>query len=182
MSEFDLSEQMFMLFFSILYGIMLNGAIGLRAFPLASALMCKDMVKKECHKRPKFEEGWRSLRRVFLSIWLLNVFPFIYFAFAFHFIGYFIGDLPSGNLICTIIQVVSIGILSLGVFAFYRIFLGFIVWKWKVFYTQCEYDEIVWKRSLYHRSSLPHFVSGILYLIIPLVVIFLSKAICFFLN
>jgi len=173
-----LSQEMFMLFFSILYGIMLNSLIGLGAFPVAAAFAFKDVENRVCGK-PIWRKGYRSFRRLVLSIILLNFFPFIWFAFIFHNIEDFIGNLSLTHLPHTIFQILSIGLLSLSVFAFYRFFLGLIVWQPcgnSLFYTPYELEEHIKDRAIY-PSSWRHILAGILYLIIPWLVVALFIAI-----
>jgi len=173
------TQQMFILFFSILYGIMLNSVIGLRAFPLASAFAFKDYMGQNDQDKPIWEKGYRSFKRFVLSFVLLNILPFIYFAVAFQFIEKIIGNLPSANLFFTIVQVVFIGFLSLGVFAFYRFFIGLAILKHKknyVFYTEIEYEKHIEKRHVY-PSSCHLILVGFVYLI-PWLVMILTSLIC----
>ena len=173
----DSTQQMFMLFFSILYGIMLNSVIGLGAFPIGATFAGKDVKERDSYGYPKWIEGSRSRNRLCLSVVFLNILPFIYFAVAFQFID-LIGDIPSTHLLNTIGQTLFIGFLSLGVFAFYQFFLGCVTWKpcghsW--FYTSYELDEHIEKRATY-PSSRKHILGGVLYLF-PLLVLVLLKAI-----
>lgn len=158
-------HQMFMLFFSILYGIMLNSVIGLRAFPLASAFAFRDYVSKN-DEDEVWEKGFRSFKRLILSFTLLNILPFIYFAVALQFMGQFSGNLPSANVFDTIFKVVFIGLMSLGVFAFYRFFIGLAILKRNenhVFYTEIEFKDIQ-NRAVYPSSR--HFMLvGFVYLV-----------------
>ena len=187
LNELTPSQQMFMLFFSILYGIMLNSVVGLRAFPLASAFAGKDYVGKndlnplgkgenwEEKWKGSWEDGYRSFKRLILSVIFLNILPFTYFAAVFQFIDDFIGTLPS-DLFCTIGKVLLIGFLSLGGFGFYRFFIGLALLKHKenyVFYTDSELKEIVKKRKLYPISSCYIFV-GFVYTLPGLVIVLIS--------
>ena len=175
-------QQMFMLFFSILYGIMLNSVIGLRAFPLASAFAFKDYVCK--YQDNPWKKGYRSFKRLILSFTLLNILPFIYFGIALQFIGKFIGNLPSADIFHTVIQVVIIGLMSMGVFAFYRFFVGLVILKRNdnyVFYTKAEYEKHIQERWIYPRSRYLIFV-GFVYLMPWLTMVLISLICPFFCN
>lgn len=177
------TQQMFMLFFSILYGIMLNSVIGLRAFPLASAFAFKDYVNKKSKDDP-WEKGYRSFKRVMLSFTLLNILSFIYFAIALQFIGEFIGNLLSANVFHTVVQVVFIGLMSLGVFAFYRFFVGLAILKRNgnhVFYTETEYEKHIQSRWVY-PSSRHIILVGFVYLMPWLAMILIALVCPFFCN
>ena len=168
------TQEMFMLFFSILYGIMLNSLIGRGAFPITSALSCKDMEgrKEKMEKDAKGEPDWktrdRSCRRFVLSIFVLNVFPLIYFAVAFQSMGY-IGDVFSTTNFNAIFQILSIGLIALSVFAFYYFFLGAVTWKKNdtpVFYTEYQWKE-QYAEKVFYDSVKNHFIAGALYLALP---------------
>lgn len=176
-------QQMFMLFFSILYGIMLNSVMGLRAFPLASAFAFKDYVNKK-NKDDPWEKGCKSFKRVMLAFTLLNILPFVYFAIAFQFIGKFIGNLPSADIFHTVVQVVFIGLMSLGVFAFYRFFVGLATLKRNgnhVFYTETEFKKHIQSRWVY-PSSRHIILTGFVYLMPWLAMILISLVCPFFCN
>ena len=66
------SQEMFMLFFSILYGIMLKSLFGLRAFPIASAFAFKDLIKRSIYGKPIWRKGYKSFKRLVLSIILIK--------------------------------------------------------------------------------------------------------------
>jgi len=163
-----------MLLFSILYGIMLNSLIGLGAFPISHFLAGVDVIKRvkskdECMPcEPKFDKGTKSRNRWFLSIVLFNILPFGYFAYVFQNIN-LIGDVTSTNI-------VFIGFLSLGVFAFPQFFFCVItsnIGNW--FYTQYDLERIKNERAI-HPCSLSHLVAGLTYFLIPLLLFLLLKA------
>ena len=156
---------------------MLNSLIGLGAFPIAAALAREDVETRDDKGQPKWKPGNKCRNRLILSIILVNLVPFIYFALAFHVVGTFFGKLPSTDLTTT--QIFCIGLLSLSVFAFYRFFLGLIVWKpcgSSLFYTPHEFERINERRAI-HPSSWRHCLAGFLYLIIPWLVVLLFRTI-----
>jgi len=173
------SQQMFMLFFSILYGIMLNSLIGRGAFPITSALSFRDMVGRwNDNGEPIWGRGYTSLRRLFLSVAVLNIAPLVYFAIVFQFIR-FIGDISSSCPINTITRILSIGLISLSVFAFYYFFLGLAilqVYGRPAFYTPFQYREQLKNRAFY-PSTKNHIVAGFLYLLVPWIITVFFKAI-----
>jgi len=96
------SQDMFMLFFSILYGIMLNSVAGLGAFPFAEALQRKDLVKIDKKNGDTWEKGPITKRRLCLSSVVLNLLPFLYFALCLqnlHVIGKEISDIAMISFI-----------------------------------------------------------------------------------
>jgi len=125
---FSSIQEMFMLFFSILFGIMLNSLIGLGAFPWGHALAGKDL-KTRINGKPKYIKGCRSVNRLLLAIFILNILPLLYFALVFQLIDLFLGKCLSDNFWWGMLQIIFIGGLSLGAFAFYRFFLCFLVWR-----------------------------------------------------
>jgi len=151
-----------MVFFSILYGIMLNSLFGLGAFPISHAWARVDVIKRVKGK-PLYVEGTKSRQRFWLSLLLLNFAPFVYFGITFQCIGV-IGDIPSTNFLYTILQIVFIGFLSLGVFAFYHFFLGFVTYYRNRFYTQYDLKRLMNKRAIHPRSR-NHILAGFTYLI-----------------
>lgn len=171
-------QQMFMLFFSILYGIMLNSVLGLRAFPWGFALAGEDLVWKG-----NGQSGPKSRRRLLLSIALINALPFAYFGFAFHFmseLSQFFGKVLSTCLFCTVVKVVFIGFLSLGVFAFLRIYIAMVTWRYRgdyLFYTKYEYDKYIRKRYI-HPYLCKHLCAGLIHLIPFLMLLFLWILFC----
>ena len=125
------------------------------------------------------------IEKDFLSLGLLNIAPFAYFAVAFQSIGGLIGDQISTDLGYGISQILSIGLLSLSVFAFYQFYLGFVTWKpcgTSLFYTQHELKKLRKKRAFYQHSRY-HIKAGFLYLVIAwlsIILIVLLRAIGFF--
>lgn len=157
---------------------MLNSLIGLGAFPLTSALAGEDACGQVLGET-KWEKGKKSRNRFFLSLGLLNVAPFVYFALLFQFMGAYI-DLSSTLSIHFILQILFIGFLSLSVFAFYNFFLGLVIWQpcgGSFFYTEYELNEIKKNKTLYNHSW-SYIVAGFIYPAIPWVIFVFLKALC----
>jgi len=176
------SQEMFMLFFSILYGMMLNSVAGLGAFPFTEALIGKDVVDEGIKKTGIWVKGSKTRRRLILAIVILNLLPFSYFAVCFQnmrFIGKEISDTP----LTSFLQIIFIGFLSLGTYAFYRFFLGFALlnpYGDPVFYTPYEKEKLLEKRNMFPSLTMG-IVSGIVYLV-PSIFILLLGALGLSLN
>jgi hypothetical protein len=165
------THQMFMLFFSILYGIMLNSVIGLGAFPVGEALALRDLVEIRNGEK-KWVKGFKSSKRLVLSVVILNLSPLLYFAL----IYYPIGDILSSNLYSWT-QIFCLGLLSLSVFGFYRFYLGAITWKScgnLLFYTEEEARKHTAQRDI-DPSPWAHIFAGFGYLVLPWAVTALFK-------
>ena len=159
------SQEIFLVLFSILYGIMLNSAIGLGAFHFARAFAGQDVKKKKRDAQGQIisieeEKGSKSRVRLIFGLILLNIFPFLYFGKIFKLVCLIEG-------IHIVAQSLIIGFLSLGVFAFYRLFLFLIVWRpcgESLIYTKCERHRIMNERSIYEKAKYQIFTM-FLYLI-----------------
>ncbi len=173
------SEEMFMLFFSILFGIVLSSLVGRGPFPISSAFALKDLKigkkkkgTKDVHET-EWVKGYRSLRRLTLAVILLNLLPILYFALTFTQLGSLIGENVS-----TAFQIISIGFMGLSVFGFYYFFLGFSMLRYNgelLFYTDFEHGELIKERRTIYPESWSHFLSGTLYFAIPWLTVFLFK-------
>ena len=156
------THEMFMLFFSILYGIMLNAAIGLEAFPVARALA-------SLFKKNKSDEDRKSLVRLITAVLIFNISPFVYFAVIFHYLKSAL--IPSINLCVTISQILIIGLLSMSVFGFYRLYHCIILIRWRcdksLLYTKRELMKLKKKRGLCMNAK-AHLVGFILYFVLPI--------------
>lgn len=163
-----ISQQMFMLLFSILYGIMLNSLIGLRAFAYASAFAGEAVTKKEKDKPCEFEQSSASNNRLIFALILFNILPFIYFGLVFFWINEIVGEIILTNFWHTMSQILSIGFFSLSVFAFQRFFIFLIVWKRArcLIYSQSEKDRIMRKRCI-HEQARYHLCTVGLLLMLP---------------
>ena len=143
------SQQMFMLFFSILYGIMLNALIGLGAFPIANAFAREDIIGRDWSGEYVYSKTKTSRWRFLLSLVLLNVAPFIYFAFVF-------GFLSSVEAVPSILQILSLALLSLSVFAFFQFFLACVTCRRirKHIYTPFHFRRVINEKGFQcHRPN-----------------------------
>jgi len=143
---------MFMLLFSILYGIMLNSTMGLRPFAYASAFAGKTLKKRKKDKPCEFEQSSASNNRLIFALILFNILPFAYFGAVFFWINEIVGEIILTDFLHTVAQVVSIGFFSLSVFAFQRFYIFLIVWKPCRIYTLSEADRIIRKRGIYREA------------------------------
>lgn len=149
----DLLRHLYLILFSVFYGVMLTLCRGLHAFDTSAA----------------FAGDRRALARVLLSISLLNAVPFFYFALTF--INLII---PLSVEIFSIFVVLA---LSLSVFGFYKILYSVLVaMKERLYYAQNEtnlkgyypYDADRKIVTEFDRHYMQHLVPGILYVFVPL--------------
>jgi len=158
------SQQMFMLFFSILYGIMLNSLIGIATFPIAHFLAGEDIIGRDWSGEYVYSKRNTARKRFLLSLGLLNIAPIGYFALIFQ-------SLSSIETAPTVLQILSLALLSLSVFAFPRIFQICVTYR-KIrnhIYTPFIFRRIMDERG-FHPKPEYHFFAGIIYLAIPLFV------------
>jgi len=113
-------QEIFLVTYSILYGIMLNACMGQNLFPFGQ--ICRNKKAK-----------WRLL----LSISLINLIPFLIFAWIFALLGIF-RSMSSYN----IIDIIGIFFISMVVFIPYRITQAIIVHNPARFYQRCEICRI----------------------------------------
>ena len=79
-------QDIFLLFYSILYGIMLNSMMGFAPFPWLTATSLIDNVAKGMHDHFYVFTGFKrnkALRRLILSFSILNLTPILCFAFTY---------------------------------------------------------------------------------------------------
>ena len=158
-----------MLFFSILYGIMLNAAIGLQAFPVARAL-------HSLFKRNKSHEDLKYLVRLITAVLIFNVSPFIYFAAIFHHLRLQLICPINEDFWATVSHILIIGLLSIGVFGFYRLYHCIMLIRWRsgpLLYSKRELMDMKKKRGLCMDVK-AHLFSSILYFAIPVLLGLLS--------
>ena len=163
------THEMFMLFFSILYGIMLNAAIGLQAFPVGRALY-------SLFKRNKSHEDLKCLVRLITAVLIFNVFPFIYFATIFYYLRPLVFCPINWGFWVTVIRILIIGLLSIGVFGFYRFYHYIMLIRWHgrlLLYSECELINMKKKRGLCMDTK-AHLFGSILYFAIPVLLGLLS--------
>ena len=104
-------SEIFLVSFSILYGIMLNACIGLGLFQFGQLFNHKIVF-----------------RRIIVSFFLITLFPVIYFA-------YFLLKLQNHSMLMLNIKtVIGVFLLSTSVFFFYRLLHLVVKWKCDWFY------------------------------------------------
>lgn len=101
-------QEIFLVTYSILYGIMLNSCQGLVLFPFG--LLFKNAEEK-------------VLTRILVSVFLINFLPFVYFARVYLFLGSIDNDISFWSILGTFF-------VSLFVFSFYRAYHVLIVIKY----------------------------------------------------
>jgi len=155
---------MFMLFFSILYGIMLNALIGLGAFPIANAFAREDIIGRDWWGEYVYSKTKTSVKRFLLSLGLLNGAPFFYFALVFQF-------LFSVKTVPTVLQTFSLALLSLSVFAFFQFFLACVTCRRirNHIYTPFHFRRVINEKG-FHPNPWYHLFAGIAYLAVSLFV------------
>jgi len=151
---FNNAQELFLVLFSILYGVMLQSLTGLQPFPLGKTLRgyvlrpdassiekitAYRKLKDKCKRKEKNElvSMWRW--RVFWSIIILNVLPIIYLSG----ILYLLRDVkihpelpyPEAFLVGIIFWC------ALGVFGFYRMYHSLAAWRWEALFCDVELEE-----------------------------------------
>ena len=140
------TQQIFTIFYAVLFGAMLTSIGGLRAFPWGF---------------PAEKDGkGRLIWRLIISIICFNIIPFLLFS-----AGYSVLDNTSVNSV-SFWQVVIIAIASLSVYAPYRLYHLFMVLfngTMLELYPVQEYEEIIGKRTI-RESKLGHTLAFIFYI------------------
>lgn len=117
----EILSEVFLVTYSILYGIMLNSCIGLNLFPFG----------KLCVKNKKYSNSIIA-KRFSLSILFINIIPIVVFAFFLVFLLNLESNMQSFTLLPPLIQVLKIiGVFlsSLCVFIFYRFYMVLIIYR-----------------------------------------------------
>jgi len=140
METLNIFQEIFLVTYSILYGIMLNACMGQNLFPFGQ--ICRNEKAK-----------WRLL----LSILLINIFPFLIFAWFFIFLGRFCSQSFYG--------VIGIFFISMVVFIPYRITQAIIVRNPTKYYQRCEIRRIFNKVPLDNQRSEGHIIGVMAYLL-----------------
>ena len=141
-------QEIFLVTYSILYGIMLNACMGQNLFPFGQ--ICRNKKAK-----------WRLL----LSISFINVLPFICFAKIFIFLGgerFYLVD-PS---FC---DVIGIFFISMAVFIPYRIVQAIIVHNPARFYQPWEICRIFNRVPLCIQTPEGHIFGAIIYFLMKII-------------
>ncbi len=178
MLNLSLAQELFLVLFSILYGVMLQSLAGLQPFPLARIF--RGYIESNGKPKTHFEHCgiksnswlicmWR--KRVGVSFLLLTIFPAIYFWVMFELLGNPLFDSQS--------TLVIVGLAfwsALGVFGFYRFYHAITVkYSERLF---CDVVQNLKRRGVSFDAK-AHCFWGIFY-ILPLAIILLVQK--WFLN
>lgn len=154
MSDMPTNQQIFAVFFAILFGAMLSSLKGFVAFPWGQALSSS----------PAFDDGRIYRRRLSLSILILNVLPIVLFAIVFRLWGAQAGAHANHLSVWTLLRV---ALSAMGVYAPYRFFHGVITCRltrnW--FYRPGELWALRRERAMV-LNPFPHFISAAIYALV----------------
>lgn len=157
-------SEVFLVTYSILYGIMLNSCIGLNLFPLG----------KLCVTNSRYSYSIIA-KRFFLSLFIINIVPIIFF-------GFFLVKLQSNmqvfDLLPPLIQVIKIiGVFlsSFSVFIFYRFYIILVTqWRWlyDINYENFTHGQRETIQFIRNSSAIGHSISILTYIILVLFGVF----------
>jgi len=100
-------SEVFLVTYSILYGIMLNSSMGLSLFPFGRLSM-----------------SITALKRILVSLTCINIAPFVVFSFVLYHL-----EANTGNISPSIDSLFGVFLLSMIVFVFYRFVQVIIAWN-----------------------------------------------------
>jgi len=131
----NIGQEIFLVVFSILYGVMLQ-SLPKGLFPLASSFRGRTL--RSGIVKIRYQNIW--LKRSLLSIFIFNFIPAVYL-FMMLFVLQIVPFPP--NLLKQFIYIVFVFWFSLGAFGFYRIFYIIVVKCWRTFFIDIikEFDE-----------------------------------------
>jgi len=118
----NLGQQIFSVFYAVLYGAMLSSVVGLRAFQWDS-LICRSLMV--CRENKQYHLQYRLWWRLVFSFLCLNLVPLMIFTAGFEILASF-----NKNQI-SFWQTFAIAMACLSVFAPYRFYHAFMVWSQK---------------------------------------------------
>lgn len=137
------AQTLFSVFYAVLYGALLSGMSSFRAFPWG------------LWQEPERKEQQRLLARLFISIIVINIIPFILFA-----IGYQIFSAIDGALGFGLALLVAMSALS--VYSAYRIYHLILTVFHESLYSEEEWKEIITTRR-FRGSVSGYFIASVLY-------------------
>ena len=117
--ELNIAQEIFSFFFAIFYGIMIETTGWLHPFSTHEAL--KQGIKSKASKR------------FIVSISLLNLIPLLYFVIVLNHLSFVAIQFPVDNLV-GYLKILSVVLLTLSIFGFYRIYVGLMVRSWRRLY------------------------------------------------
>lgn len=153
MIELTILQQIFLVSYSILFGIMLNTTMGLGLFFFGWIW----------DREGNF--NWRPFLRVLASLFFINFIPFVYFALIYDWLGAFQNDPTFGQIFGTFL-------LALYVFGIYRIF-HLIIKKFRNYLygteiNECKYSKVRERLASIGPSDLGHLLAIVFYIGIAL--------------
>jgi len=169
----NIAQEVFLVLFSILYGVMLQSISERQAFPLGRTL--RGYTKRDGMIETEFEKTgqcgqksnawlkgmWR--KRIGLSIIFLNIFPIVYLWFVLGSLGKveIHAELSSSDFI----QIAIIFWSALGVFGFYRVYHAIAVKYWQSLF--CDIIEERFENRGVSFDARAHSLWGILFYLSP---------------
>jgi len=156
-------SEVFLVTYSILYGIMLNSCIGLNLFPFG----------KLCMKNKKYSNSIIAKRFSF-SLIIINVAPIVFFAFFLVFLINFESNIQFDFLppLIQSLKIIGVFLSSLCVFIFYRFYMILITqWRWlyDINYENFTDGQRETIRFIRNSSAIGHSISILIYIIIFLI-------------
>jgi len=168
MLNLNIAQELFLVLFSILYGVMLQSLSGLQPFPLAKTLRGYRGYKR---RDKPFETEHRGMwrRRVAWSFFLLNFFPIVYFWGILNLLT----EIPISSrfqLLPDFVYIILVFLSALSVFGFYRIYHALFTWKLRSLFCDLDFEELEEDR-LISFDAWAHFIWGCVYLLPPILIL-----------
>lgn len=154
-------QQLFAVFYAVLFGAMLSSLRGFVAFPWGQALSSLSCALRRFYGSKSLLCRYRRyIARLLLSIIVLNVLPILMFAGYFRLLG---RPVESVNQL-SLWRVMLVALSALGVYAPYRLWHAIITCglSSNCFYLRHEVDELVKDREM-GPSSLAHLLAACCY-------------------
>lgn len=142
-------QEIFTIAFSVFFGLMLSFAGGIRAFDTT----------------PVYKGNIRPIARFTISVLILNLAPFGYFALILVYGLPVLGNFDFPKVIVTLA-------LAIGVFGFSRIYYAVVTAGQRILYAKGELEQIkILKRDNvigYHYHHTQYLFPGLMYILVPL--------------
>jgi hypothetical protein len=148
LTELSVLDQLYIVSFSIFYGVMLHTLKGIRAFDTSAA----------------FTGNKQPLIRFAMSVVFLNLLPFLQFSIIILY--------ALQNLDLNIFSILIVFGLSIGIFGFDKVFHAILIKERKRLYEDAELETVVGYSSALARRFSSHYlqylIPGVLYISVPL--------------
>jgi len=135
----NIAQELFLVLFAILYGVMLQSIGALRPFPLGRT--CRGYMNQMRKVDPSSNEWlvrmWR--KRVGLSIVFLNILPLLYFFISLRGLNT-VSISHDFSSVCDFVNVFFIFWSAVGVFGFYRIYIAIAAWRWETLFCDVKIE------------------------------------------